>query len=517
MSTKSAEYYREDFQGMNQRQDIDKIPDNNCYLSVNICYDKLGSIRKRPGSTILGLDVAGNGVQGAFEYINKMGIRSLRVIRNNNIETFDGTNFNITASSVFNNDKASSVQHIDRVYHIAESTNLCYENGGAIVVVGAGGNEIKGQTLAISQSRLFVGSNDRIYFSILKSNQPTDQLWNDSEASLANSTTYIQLPSRHVAQYVYGAGGNTLNYIFTNNSCISFDPNYIQDATGLKKVSDEGCAGPRAVGECNNLMIFMTPQGRIKGYDGLSPFPISWDIEDDTNGESVISKLNKKQIENAAFWSQGNMFGFDIGDVTLYGREIPNAQIVGFMSQNSKFVIWGIYSFPQRFNIFLNAKVNDDTILLAGSANSNTIFQLNTGTSDNNIAIDAYYLTKFYKFEDYFSEYQGTGFTLKYRPQSTTNTYASIKFAVNSNLNYLPITDPDAIEPTTDFGVIDMYREDYATNLDALDMVGVPAELDGRSISFEIGNSQLDQGIEVSAFYFKCNVTNINLMPNSYT
>jgi len=499
--------YYVNFQGIVQRQDPDQIPEGASPLLINISVDKPGTWSKRKGSLLLGTLYAGGMVQGAIEYLSYSGSRAIHSIVDQNYNIFDPTN------NVFNTEETgkfpfstivNGVNFLNRVYWVCPIDNAKYESGSTMTVWGAGGSEIHAQNICTAQQTLFVSNvtsvnnvaqsyQDRVYYSTFKNNMPTDQLYNDSETNLVGSTRFFTLLAPVTASYAYGVTG--LSYHFTENSCYSFDISYASNSLGIQKQFDEGCCGPRAITTCNSWMVWMDAMARIRGWGGAGPvIPLSWGIEDDSNGEAIINNIDKTQLSNVAAGSFKNKFYFSIGDLTIQNQTFKNVVIVGLMTQGIDNVLYTLYSFPWKPVVFFNAKINSTYGLYCGASDGN-VYQLeypayNDGGTQ---PIIAFANTEFKTAGNYFQTNSIVGIYLKYRPQTTQATYLDVSYAVDSNLTYTSLNKN---------GKINMFDPKAATVKDSLAMVNGPAQR-FKSLSLQVGNSLLNQGFSISAIAVK--------------
>lgn len=509
-------YWLDDFIGVIQRQNSDRIPLNASPLLQNIALDKPGSWRKRGGSDLLSTTQAGNGVYGLIEYVPNSGSRILRAVRSQDLDTYDvGTDAytQIDASQFTASTKVQSVNFLNRVYHISTADYLCYESGGTCTDVGTGGDEIKGNSIAVAQNTLFVGGvtyigttgvvnqQDRVYYSLFDSanNTPDDQLYDNETGTdtMATSTRWFTIIQP--VKGLFSFGTTNLVYAFSEDYCYSFDMKLENNAVGPQKVFDIGLANPNAICQVNGWMIWMSPDCRLWAYGGAgTPIPLSWDIEDDANGETILSSIDKTKINEIALGATGNTIYVSIGDVSFHGTTITNTVLTGLMTQNMGHILWSFLSFPVKPYMFTPATFNGVKTLVFGALGVDDVYRINSGTNDGNTAINAFARTRFVDHGSPLNTHEMTRILIKCRPQSSDSTYLRIGYAKDGNESYTYITDPDGGTPITDYGVVDMYASDYSTNKDMMLIVNVPGGIKYRTISIELANTQSGEGFEVS-------------------
>ncbi len=512
---------------MNQRQDLDKIPDTYSPLLVNISVDKPGSWSTRKGTGLLATTQAGVGVQGLISYNKLDSTKVVRAVRSTDLDTYSTTTNTYTqidAAQFTAGARISSVNFNNLVYHSSSSDFLVSESGGACSDVGAGADRLKANDICVAQNTLFASNisyangsaqawQNRCYYSAFDSgnNVPSSQMWNTSEGSLANSTRWFTLPGIIKGSVSYGSAPG-LSYHFTDEECYSFDMGLVDNQIGPQSKFREGLVNKRAVTVCKSWMVFMNNKGSIFAWGGAgTPDQISFEIEDDSKGEAIINKIDKTWLPYVCAGSLGSKVFFSIGDIVYYNKTITNAVLVGLLlpSENGLTALWSLYSLPVRPVIFANATFSGEEVLLFGTDDVDDVYQLGTGTSDNGTAIDAYARTKYQVPSSHLRSNDFSKLLIKYRPQTVENTYLRVKYALDGGIDFKTITDPD--NNITRYGVVDMYHADNATKLDDIKVLSLPNEVSGRSISIEVGNNQLDEAFEVTGIGFQATTKDLDI------
>ena len=500
-----------DLQGMNQRQDPDKIPDNASPLLLNISLARPGTWSKRPGSTILSnISRAGTGIQGMIDYLNLASVHSLRDINTGGLEIYNGTSYSTSFSGLSGTDMIQSAIYLNRHYFVGPNTYLQYETGtGTSTIVGSPSNQIQARCITIMGPTMYIGgvtgNMDRVYYSVFDNvnNVQTDQLYEISPAqTLATSTRFFSVITACTALFSYGSTGKI--YAFTENECYQWDISYANNQSGPIKILDIGCCGPRAVTSCNGWMIWMDQNAKIWAWGGAGPaMPLSWDIEDDANGEAIINKIDKTQLILVAAGSLKNEFVFSVGNVTTFGEVINNAVIKGLISQNFNSVSWSVDSYPVRPAIFSKVRLNNTPVLVFGSSSTNDIYQMYTNNyDDGGVLINARAKTKFLDFGSAFKTRNLNKWYFKFRPQIKQGTYLRVRYSFNCNITYTIASDPVGLTPVNQYYVIDMYDLNASTLEDNIKMLNATTDNRFRTLSTEVGNGQLGEGFQVSGIGF---------------
>lgn len=508
-------YWYNNLQGMNCRQPADKIRQSDSPLLLNISLTQPGAWKKRRGSKLIGASEAGSGIQGAATYIKSDNTEEIRIIRDGDIEVFDGSSFSVTAAGAFaTGSKVISANFKNRVYHISDGATdyLKYETGGSTTDVGSGADRISGQTLAVAQNTLFVVKDDTVYYSLFDTanNEPGDQLWEDSEGSLSASTRFFKRPGYVTAAFSYGVADRA--FFFTKRDCVSFDVAVADNAYGPENVFNIGCAGPRAVTECNSYMIWMDPKGKIWGWGGAGPaIPFSWDIDDD-EGDSLVAAIDKTDLENVVAGSDGNEFFFDVGDIVYREKIIPRARIKGLITQNLQRILWSVDSYPYRASVFINGNIGEGEVAYYGASGINNLYQLDTGLNDDTSAIPAYCQTRYENLENPFSKKLWKYLPVRYKPSSNTDpTFLYARYATELNTFYTTLSDPASIDNGR---YINSFQKDSSVG-NQFSQLELPDETRSTCISYELGNNQPDESFTIYSIGFSVTDTqDLDIQPD---
>lgn len=500
-------FFAENLEGMIHRSDWDKTPVESCLLSKNTSYANLGTWEARQGTNLLAATQAGSGVQNLTVFTTPTKQQVLKAVRSGDTDFYDKSTdtFVQQVTSNFLGSMVESAQFLGETYYISEDDNLQYSKAGVTTIVGAGGNEIKGETLSVAQGRMFVGKGEMIYYTdFLNSAEPTDKLWKDGESGLIASTNYIKLSKPHTAQFSFGITG--LNYIFTDDACFVFDLERAE-TRAVAKVFDIGCASKRAIGVVKNAMVWMAPDGEIWAWGGSGqPINISLGVSTEGKEESLIKAIKVNDLSKVAFGSLNGEFWFSVGDITLFNRTIENACVYGFTSSNFKETMWGVHSFPVLPAIFTKAKINGDENLFFGTNGVDDVYQMNVGTSDNEVAIDSFVMTRFYQFGSVFETQEPKKMIVKYKPTSS-DSYLDISFAKNVTNDYTEFSNFSSGED--DYGIINM-QSDNPLEKSARKFIGLPSNTRGTSISFLLKNSTLDNAMSIQGFGLLVDISDLD-------
>lgn len=596
---KPSIYWIDQFAGINQRMNMDKIATNASPMMCNISMGSIGSWVKRLGSSLLGTTQAGTGVWGIQNYKQSDGTDILRAIRSTDIDDYDEITTHdwtqIASGAVTATTATSTKQFIDRVYYANGSDYLKYNTTGATtdvsstrtatastsstastlittsnmfvstdvgktvtnttdsqtrtitaytsatqVTVNTAINDtwdndkltivekIKGKHLTVSQNTLFLSNitylgqtavtdADRTYYSVFDStnNTPSHQLYNTTEGTetgtLGNSTRWFRLQLPIVGSFSFGVTG--LSYFFTADACYSFDMSLENNATGPKKVFDIGLANENAIDEVNGWMIWIDRSGRIWAWGGAgSPVNVSYDIEDENLGNAIISKIDKSGYADWALGGQNNQFWVSIGNITVYDKTINNCVLVALFNSDMSTIVWGAEGYPVQFRQFTKTTLSDKVRLVAACKGVDDVYILQDGANDGNTAIDAYVRTAFLDLALPLYKKEYLTLFIKYRPQSTSSTYLTVKYAIDGNLSYTTIASNST---SLKHGRINMYSATSSVDTDNIAMIAFPTGVKGRTLSLELSNSTAGQSFEIKGIGIMFKKEPLNIVFNA--
>lgn len=520
----SKTLYLENFSGIIQRQDFDKIPNSASPMLQNVSLDKPGTLAKRKGSKLLGAAISPtpiDGVQCAITYLKSTGERILRKIVNTNLYIYDSVTDSWTLSiSGCVSDPTTKVQAVvfkDRVYYISAVDFLWWEDGtGVKHEIGTGTDRLTGTDITSAQNTLYVLNGNTVYYSLYGSswdvgtstwvsgqNAPGDQFWEDGQ-NLTTTTRAFTLPEPGVGLIKYIGG----LYIFTDIGGYTWDILQSVNETGANPVINQGLVNPRAKTICNDVLVWMSPDGRIWAWGGAGiPMLVSYPIEDDEHAKAIINLIDPNELQNVCAGSDRSKFYFRIGTITFYSETYTNAVIVGHVNQNFTQVNFSLFTYPWDIQTFANAYIGNQRVLTMGDTTLGNMYRMSYGVRDDNQAITMTAKIAFWNFGTPIASSEGSTVYIKYRPQVATdanpNVYLKLRYALNGSYEYQDLSDPDG-SGLEQFGKLDMALLDdksqaSSTDLDATGFVYIPPSEEFRTFSLELANSQMDEGTEISA------------------
>lgn len=514
------------FFGMNRRLDADKIPDGFSPLAVNVDLDKIGTVRKRKGTDLLGTaGVPDSKVQSITEYVNPQGVSEVQIIRNGTIYRYDSTNdtyIQVGDGGQFPSLKqVQSVNYKGRVYYVTEDEALRWNAGDNVVTLvnnETPANQIKAACVATAQQTLFIGNVTinsvnyprRFYYSYFDSDTitETDQFWKTEETGFSDSTSFYDLQGGAI-QAMIGYSARNQAYIFTDTKCYQFDITqaYTAPQNAIQEIFSIGCAGPKAVTVCDGVLYWMDKQAKMWAWRGSSSLPteLSYIIDDNGLGDSIISSIDKsaENLKKVCVFGIGKRVYFSVGLINVDNQALNNACVKISLSKDGLDGYFSVDTYPNRIVCASVGTVGSIQTLLVGD--STNVLKMNsqyhdTDTNALSTAINSYYRTKNLHFNYPFQEKKIQNIIVKYRPVDTEDTYLSLKVTTDGNTEYISISDsPSGV---TNKGVINMYSSNSIFQKQAIKKAKLTQNMTGQTIGFELGNNQIDQSYEISMFGF---------------
>lgn len=528
MADSIKSFYEDEFYGMDRRLDYDKLPTGMSPLAVNVDLDRIGTVRKRKGTRLLGdAGIVDATVQNIIEYTNQNGNKEIRMIRNGSMYKYNATTqlWDVTVSGVFSSLKpVASVNYNNRMYFISPDEYLSYSEGtNSLTTVGTDTDRIRGACLGVGQRTLFVGNvtvngvyyANRVYFSLfdIEENKSTDQLWNNDEGNLLDSKRYFEVEGGNV-QAIVSFYARNLVYIFSDTKCYTFSISKVESAPGsaLVEVFDIGCAGPRAATVVDGVMYWIDKKGTIWAWSGntLRPTEMSYPIDDENLGESLISLIDKspENLSLISAFGLGKKIYFSIGSISLDGVVLPNACIKITLSQNGLEGYYSVDTYPDRLYLGYPVSLDSQIVLLAGD--SANILVLNSAQNDigynTNLQIEEFpingiYRTQSYAFNAPFNVKEPSNLLVRFRPQPQPETYLNVSVAVNNAIEFKELSNVQLNKVR--HGKIDMYDVKFETLKHKIAELKLSNEYKFYTIAFEFNNNELNQSFEISAFGFE--------------
>ena len=429
--------------------------------SLNFDFDKIGSVKTRKGTTILGnqIDSATN-ILGLYEF------RDSGTGTDNQIMTVNGTVLYYLSGSTWTSKrtgltasaKAEFTTFLDYVFMVNgnEATQTWSGATGASFGTTNAVDAPVGNYIENFRSRVWIADNeDRVYYSSLPST--------DTPPTITWDTTndYIDISPQD--------GDNTTKLKRYKNALLLFKREHIYRIYSINETEPDpkisvGTYSGRSVVEAVDGVYFHHPTGIYRYSDG-GVFCISQPVIDFIDG---ITVANYTKIVG---WQDGNNVYFSIGNVSV--GDIDYTDVVLKYTISSR--VWTFRSYPTQ--ILASSQYNDGTTIynVCGDDDGN-IVKMDTGNTDNGSSI-------FYSLES--------------RPYTLDGLFSTRK-----HISKMAVIHQNAIGASVKYRVDADDESDLKQLTFITDKIAKPFTVDikGNKIYFNISGTSVGEQIEINGF-----------------
>lgn len=416
------------------------VPPNSVELAVNVQFDRIGAMTRRPGVTRLGAQlVAATPILGMGVYRNNAGSTYAVVAK-------VGTTVKAYSGSSWSNVRTGLT---------ASSKAFFSSLGGYLFMVNGHGNEIcatwagsgsfgttyatslpKGDFVENYRSRIWVADNstDRVYYT-----DPVDT----DDGTISGGTASVLISPQDGEKITGLKRSPRALLVFKQNHIYRvFNPNSQDPDPYITR----GTYSQESIIEAKDGIYYHHPTGFYKYVDGQVQEEISRPILD------VLQVIPRASYENVAGWADEDHIYWSIGDITLGGISLSNVVCRRTISTQ----LWTVYSHATEFKSSTLYDNGTTLTQLVGDDDGN-VQQYNTGNDDNGSAIffDVVthwtYFTENKSFQKTFSKLiafhenaQGINISYQIDRQDQGNTNNSWKSAGNINKDIFDTLSIDA-------------------------------------------------------------------------
>ena len=355
--------------------------------SMNLDFDKIGSVKLRRGTTLLGSQIAsGTDILGLYEF------RDSGTGTNNQIITVNGTTVYYLSGgtwtskrSVTTGNKAEFTTFLDYIFMVngVDSTMTWNGDSGTNFGYTNATDAPVGYYIENFRSRVWIADNkDRVYYSSLPSTAtPPAITWNTTD-------WYIDISPQD--------GDNVTKLKRYKNALLLFKRNHIYRIYSINETEPDpkisvGTYSGRSIVEAVDGIYFHHPSGFYRYNEGgISSI-----------GEPVIDFIQNITVANyskVVGWEDGNHVYFSVGNVTISGVVYINVVLRHTISSK----VWTFRSYPTQF--LASSKYNDGTTIynVCGDDDGN-ILKMDYGNTDNTSPIFYSLTTRSYTLDGLFS------------------------------------------------------------------------------------------------------------------
>ena len=351
--------------------------------SMNFDGDKIGSVRTRKGTTLLGNQLSGD-ILGLYEFRDSGDGTNNQILAVNGSTVYYLVDSTWTSKrTVSTGNKAEFTTFLDLVFMVngADATMTWDGNPSNSFGTTQAANAPIGYYIENFRSRVWIANNtDRVYYSSLP----------DSSLNITWNTTdwYIDVSPQD--------GDNVTKLKRYKNALLLFKREHLYRIYSTTETEPDpkisvGTYSGRSIVEAVDGIYFHHPSG-IYRYNESGISCISEPIID------FIKNITVANYSKIVGWEDGNHVYFQVGDVTI--GDISYINVVLRYTISSK--VWTFRSYPTQF--LVSSKYNDGTTIfnLCGDDDGN-ILKMDTGYTDNNEPVFYSLTTRKYSLDGLFS------------------------------------------------------------------------------------------------------------------
>ncbi len=345
------------------------VPQDSVELSLNMHFDRIGAIQRRPGTTLLGTQLVDNTpILGLGFFRNNAGtIFSAVAMVGTKVKAFLAGAWTDARTSLTDGSKARFTNFVDYIFMVNGHANeVCatWPGSGSFGSTNVASLP-KGDFIENYRSRIWIADNsvDKVYYSDVVSTSNTITGGSAFIQISPNDGEKIRALKRHPrALLVFKE-----NHIYRIFSINSTDP----DPSIFR-----GTYSQESVVEAKDGIYYHHPTGFYKFvFDGEQE-EISRPIID------IIQAIPRANYENIAGWADEDHVYWSIGDITLAGMTLSNVVCRRTISTKA----WTIYSYPDEFRSSTLYDDGTDLFTLVGDVDGN-VLKFNVGNDDHGTGI----------------------------------------------------------------------------------------------------------------------------------
>ena len=352
--------------------------------SLNMDFDKIGSVKLRRGTTLLGNQLSGN-ILGLYEFRDSGTGTNNQIIAVNGTTVYYLSGTWTSKRTVSTGKKAEFTTFLDYVFMVNGTDASQTWDGNPSNSFGTT-NAVDapvGHYIENFRSRVWIANNtDRVYYSSLPSTAtPPAITWNTTD-------WYIDISPQD--------GDNVTKLKRYKNALLLFKRNHLYRIYSINETEPDpkinvGTYSGKSIVEAVDGIYFHHPSG-IYRYSEGGISCISQPIID------FIQNITVANYSKVVGWEDGNHVCFSVGNVTIGSVTYTNVVLRYTISSR----VWTFRSYPTQF--LASSKYNDGTTIynVCGDDDGN-ILKIDTGNTDNTSPIFYSLTSRKYSLDGLFS------------------------------------------------------------------------------------------------------------------
>jgi hypothetical protein len=349
------------------------VPKDSVELAINMHFDRIGAVVRRPGLTKLGETISsGNPVLGMGFYRNNAGTTFAALAKvNTDVYANTGSGWSSVRPSLTAGLKARFTNFVDYTFMVdgnatvSGSSVLKTWNGSGSFGTTNAASLPKGDFIENYRSRIWVGdkATDKLYYSDVVTTSNT----------ITGGTSFLQISP---------ADGESMTGLKRHpRALLVFKQNHIYRVFSVNSTDPDpsinrGTYSQESIVEAKDGIYYHHPTGFYKFvFDGEQE-EISRPIID------VLQAIPRSQYENIAGWADDDHVSWEIGDITLDGISFTNLVCRRTISTQ----VWTIYSYPMEFRSSTLYDSGSGLFNLLGGSDGSA-YKYDVGTDDAGTSI----------------------------------------------------------------------------------------------------------------------------------
>lgn len=349
-------------------------PADTVDIAINMHFDKLGSVRTRPGTTRLGdAQIVNNKtVKGLFQFLDEGTGTADRLIAVVDTAAYylSGTTWTSKRTGLTTDKKARFTSFLDSVFMVNNSEATAIWDGASgtsFITTGNAASAPLGKFIDNFKNRVFIANNNTYPSRVFYSSVPTTGtiLWTGSDSS------FIDIAPGDGEDVTAIKRFSKILWIFKNNFMY---PLYSINQTEPDATIFVGTYSQESVDVAKDGMYWHHPSGIYRLRPGESqPKEISKPIY------GIIKNVTLANYTETASWHDDDHVYTYVGNVTLdNGLVISNCVLRWTISTET----WAVYSYPSPYVI--GAQYNNGTsITRVVGDDDGYVYTFNSGALDN--------------------------------------------------------------------------------------------------------------------------------------
>lgn len=364
--------------GLIQESVVDEfmLPEGTVSTVKNLNFDTIGAAKVRPGITTLGNDMGSNTIVGLHQFLDEGAGSDDRLIAVHGTVAYylNGATWTNKRTGLTANAKARFTNFVDSVFMVNGNDAMNSWDGGSATSFGTT------NCVAAPAARFIDNFRTRLWAANTAANP--SRLWYSSVADLSGGILWSGDDYGYI-DISPGDGEDITGIQKFSQFLLVFKKNYTYRVYSKNDTEPDpyifvGTYSQESVQLAKDGVYWHHPSGiyRLRRGDGY-PHEISKPIT------GYIEAVDRSYYDDVSSWDDDDHVYFAIGSVTVDGKTINNCVLRWTISTE----VWTVYSYATELMVGARYDDGSDILTVVGDT-SGKVYKLNTGTTDNTVAIN---------------------------------------------------------------------------------------------------------------------------------